>query len=165
MILDFLGLPGAFGFSFEISLGCGQGLPRGGWLGLPLLLLTGIASSFLGDCFLLATPESIFIFSVSVLGGNLHHPIHRHLSSSTELQIQLSVFNTFLEGTNCLMAWHILNRVMQRDPPLDVFPQSFIRLLHARPQLCKACRSLACSFKRSDEHSGQIFPSVNAARR
>ena len=38
LILDFLGLPGAFGFSLEISLGCGQGLPTGGWLGLPLLL-------------------------------------------------------------------------------------------------------------------------------
>ena len=122
LILDFLGLPGAFGFSLEISLGCGQGLPRGGWLGLPLLFPTGVPSGFLGDRLVLATPESIFVFTISVFGGNLHHPIQRHLSSATELQIQLSVFNAFLEGTNCLMVWHILNRVMQRDPPLDVFP-------------------------------------------
>ena len=57
LILDFLGLPGPLGFSLEFSLGYGQGLPRSGWLGLPLLLPTGIASDFLGDCFLLATPE------------------------------------------------------------------------------------------------------------
>ena len=85
LILDFLGLPGAFEFSLEISLGCGQGLPRGSWLGLPLLLPTGIASGFLGDCFLLATLESIFIFSVSVFGGNFHHLIQGHFSGPTEL--------------------------------------------------------------------------------
>ena len=112
LILDFLGLPGALGFSLEVSLGYGQGLPRSGWLGLPLLFPTGVSSGFLGDCFELAASESIFVFTISVLGGNLHHPIQRHLSSSTELQIQLSVLNAFLEGTNCLMVWHILNRVM-----------------------------------------------------
>ena len=164
LILDFLGLPGAFGFSLEISLGYGQGLPRGGWLGLPLLLPTGIASGFLGDCFLLATPESIFIFSISVFGGNFHHPIQGHFSGPTELQVQLSVLDAFFKGTNCLVIWYILNCVMQSDPPLDVIPQSFTRLLHTRPQFCKACGSLACSLKGCDKHSGEVLPSVDAAR-
>ena len=122
LILDFLGLPGAFGFSLEISLGYGQGLPRSGWLGLPLLLSTGIASGFLGDCFPLATLESIFIFSVSVFGGNLHHPIQGHFSGPTELQVQLSVLDAFFKGTNCLVIRYVLNCVMKSDPPLDVIP-------------------------------------------
>ena len=71
---------------------------------------------------MLATSESILIFTISVFGGNLHHPIQRHLSGSTELQIQFSVLNAFFKGTNCLMIWYIFNCVMQCDPPLDVIP-------------------------------------------
>ena len=112
LILDFLGPPGAFGFSLEISLGYGQGLPRSGWLGFPLLFPTGISSGFLGDYFMLATPESILIFTISVFGGNLHHPIQRHISGSTEFQIQFSVLDAFFEGTDCLVVRHILYRVM-----------------------------------------------------
>ena len=163
LILDFLGLPGALGFSLEVSLGYGQRLPRSGWLGLPLLFPTGVSSGFLGDCLVLATPESIFIFTISVFGGNFHHPIQRHFSGPTELQVQLSVLDAFFKGTNCLVIRYVLNCVMQSDPPLDVIPQNFTRLLHARPQFCKACRSLACSFKCGDKHSGEILPSVNAA--
>ena len=163
LVFNFLGVPRSFGFSLKFSLGYGQGLPRSGWLGFPLLFPTEISSGFLGDCFMLATPESILIFTISVFGGNLHHPIQRHLSSSTELQIQFSVLNAFFKGTNCLMIWYIFNCVMQCDPPLDVIPQSFIRFLHARQQFCKACGSLACSFKCGDKHSGEILPSVNAA--
>src|SRR3954462_1704081 len=147
LIFYFLGVPGPLRFPLKFSLGYGQGLPRSGWLVLPLLFPTGIASGFLGDCFLLATPESIFIFTISVFGGNFHHPIQRHFSGPTELQVQLSVLDAFFKGTNCLVIWYILNCVMQGDPPLDVIPQSFTRFLHARPQFCKACRSLACSFK------------------
>src|SRR4051812_30711365 len=157
LIFNFLGVPRPLGFSLEFSLGYGQGLPRSGWLGLSLLFPTGISSGFLGDCLLLATPEPILIFTISVFGGDLHHPIERHFSGSTELQIQFSVFNAFFKGTNYLMIWHIFNCVMQSDPSLDVIPQSFVRLLHAGPQFCKTCRSLACSFEGCDKHSGEVL--------
>src|SRR4051812_41785613 len=132
LIFNFLGVPRPLGFSLEFSLGYGQGLPRSDWLGLPLLFPTGVASGFLGDCLLLAASESVFIFTISVFGGDLHHPIPRHFSGPAELQIQFSVLDAFFKGTNCLVIWYILNCVMQSDPPLDVIPQSFIRFLHAR---------------------------------
>ena len=112
LVFNFLGVPRSFGFSLKFSPGYGQGLPRSGWLGFPLLFPTGISSGFLGDCFMLATPESILIFTISVLGGNPHHPIQRHVFGSTEFQIQFSVLDAFFEGTDCLVINHILYRVM-----------------------------------------------------
>ena len=66
----------------------------------------------MGDCFVLATPESVFFFTIGVLGGNLHHPIQRHISGSTKFQIQFSVLDAFFEGTYCLVVRQILYRVM-----------------------------------------------------
>src|SRR4051812_5869516 len=85
LVFNFLGVPRPFGFPLELSLSYSQGFPRSSWLGFLLLLLIGISSSgFLGDWLEFATPESILIFTISVLAGNLHHPIQRHVSGSIE---------------------------------------------------------------------------------
>ena len=84
---------------------------------------------------MLATPEPILFFTIGILGGNLHHSTQRHVSCLTELQIQLSVLDAFLEGTNCLVIRHILHHVVQRDPSLDIVSQGLIQFLHAMLQL------------------------------
>ena len=137
-----------------------------GWLDFALLLPTGVPSSgFLSDCFVLATPELVFFFTIGVLGGNLHHRSQSHISCPTEFQIQLLILNAFFEGTNCLVIRHILHCVVQRDPSLDIISQSFIRFLNAALQFCQPCRPFASTFKCSVKYSGKIFPSINTTRR
>ena len=79
---------------------------------------------------MLATPESVFLFAIGILGGNLHHSTQGHVTGSTKLQIQLSVLDAFLEGTNFLVIRHILHCMVQCDPSLDIISQGLIRLLH-----------------------------------
>ena len=132
--------------------------------GFPLLLPTGI--SFLRLTWLvLATSESVLFLAVGVLGSNLHHSTQGHVPGSTKFQTQFSVLDAILEGADCLMIRHIFHSMVQSDPSLNILSESLIRLLHTDLQLCQSSWSLASSFKCSDEHSGQIFPSVNAARR
>ena len=105
LIFYFLGVSRPFGLPLELSLNHSQGFTRSSWRVLALLFLTGVSSSgFVGDYFVLATPESVFLFAVSVFGGNLHHPSQSHISCPTKFQIQFPIFNAFFEGTNCLVA-------------------------------------------------------------
>ena len=104
LVLHFLRDPRPSGLPFELSLIQHCCLGRTCCLSLSLLLPTGISSSaVLGDWSVLTTPESVFLFAVSVLGGNLHHPSQGHISGTTELQIEHSVANSFLKGTYCLV--------------------------------------------------------------
>ena len=104
LVNHFLRGPRSFGLPFEFSLIQHCCLGRTCYLNLSLLLPIGISSSgVLDDCFVLTTLESVLLFAVSVLGGNLHHPSQGHISCPTELQIELSIANSFLEGTNCFV--------------------------------------------------------------
>ena len=76
LTFHFLGDAWPLRLSFEFPLVQNYGLTRTYGFGFALLLPTGISSSgVLGDCFMLTTLESVFLFVVSVLGGNLHHPV------------------------------------------------------------------------------------------
>ena len=91
-------------FSFELPLIHNCGFSRTHSFSFALMLPTGIYSSrVLGNRFVLATAESLFLFAVSIPRGYFHHSGQGHVSSSTELQVELSVLNALLEGTNCLV--------------------------------------------------------------
>ena len=163
-ILYLLGVPGSFWFPLKLSLSHGQSLSRSCRFSLPLLFPTGV-SFFRLTRLVLAASESVFFFAVGVLGSNLHHPTQGHVTGSTKFQTQFSVLDAVFEGAYCLMVRDIFHSVVQSDPPLNILSESLIGFLHADLQLCQSRWSLASPFERSDEHSGQIFPSVNAARR
>ena len=163
-ILYLLGVPGSFWFPLKLSLSHGQSLSRSCRFSLPLLFPTGV-SFFRLTRLVLAASESVFFFAVGVLGSNLHHPTQGHVTGSTKFQTQFSVLDAVFEGAYCLMIRDIFHSVVQSDPPLNILSESLISFLHADLQLRQSRWSLASPFKRSDEHSGQIFPSVNAARR
>ena len=113
LIFYFLGVPRPFGLPLELSLNHSQGFTQSSWLGLALLFPTGVSSfGFMGDCFVLAAPESLFFFTIGILGGNFHHPSQSHIPCPAEFHIQLSIPDAFLKGTNCLMIRHIFYRVV-----------------------------------------------------
>ena len=123
LILDLPRGPGALRFSLKISWIHCCNLSRCRWLVLTLLFLIGITSTgLLADWLTLSATESIFFFSVSVPGGYFHHPSQSHITSPTELQDQLSIFDAFLESTHNLMLRYIFNGVMQSGPPLNEMP-------------------------------------------
>src|SRR3954469_17600318 len=71
LIFHFLGVPGTLGLPLKLSWGHSQALSRSSWLGFALLLPIGISSTgLISGCFVLATLEPIFFFTVCILGGN-----------------------------------------------------------------------------------------------
>src|SRR4051812_45911751 len=74
LIFYFLRVPWPLGLPLELSLSHDKGFSRSSWLGFALLLPNGVPSSgFMGGCFVFATLEPILLFTIGILGGNLHH--------------------------------------------------------------------------------------------
>ena len=116
----------------------------------------------IGDCFVFAASDAVLFFAICIACCYLHHLAHGDVACWAELQVQISVPHACLEGADCLMLCDVLHRVVESCPTLNEITQGLILLLDAVLELHEASRALARPFEGPDEHSGQIYPAVDA---